>query len=59
MDIRRGSLETYQAEPVVQVDGSRDKVECLRTEWQGKNAEVAELRSRWKLALGQMQVCEA
>ncbi len=41
---------------MAQVDEARDEVEGLRLEWQGKNAEVAELRSRWKLALGQMQV---
>ena len=40
----------------MQVDASQDAVESLREGWQGKTAEVMELRSRWKLALGRMQV---
>ncbi len=43
----------------VQVDGARDEVEGLRLGWQDRHAEVTELRSRWKLALGQMQVSAA
>jgi len=42
----------------VQVDAARDEVEGLRLGWQDRHAEVTELRSRWKLALGQMQVSD-